>query len=144
MVDAESPTRDEWTPDERRRLDALAQERSSGAELEARTMAALRGHGLLAGGPRAAGPLAGAGPPRARRTLMLAMAASAVFAAGVGAGYLAAMRTVAAKDAARESPANSGAAGAAGAAATAGAANAGARSETLAARTNGGRQVTWY
>ncbi len=123
MVDAETGDRppeepEDWTADERRRLNALPQERGPTPALEERTIAALRTRGLLAGGER----------PRPQRVLMLAMAASAVFAAGVGAGYLAAMRAVAAREAAG----------------TATAPSAGARSETLAVRTSGGRQVTWY
>jgi hypothetical protein len=107
---------DDWTADEWRQLEALARERVPSAELEVRTMTALRERGLLAG----------AVYPRRRRALVLvlAMAASAVFAAGAGVGYVAAMR-----------------AGVAGAGAVP---TAGARPETLAVQTVGWRQVTWY
>jgi hypothetical protein len=132
MVDAEDGVPDghapdEWTTGERKRIEALPRERAATPALEHRTIAALQASGLLGGNAR----------PRGRRVLMLAIAASALFAAGVGAGYLAAMRAVEAREAAREAarPANEGGAGAPAL---------GARAETLAAQNPGGRHITWY
>jgi hypothetical protein len=143
MADAEGGrpderTPDEWTADERRRIEELARERVATPELEQRTVAALRAGGLLAGNAYGSGLVPGSARPRGWRAVMLAMAASALFAAGAGAGYLAAMRTAAAREAAREAARPANEAGGTSAPAL------GARPETLAAQTPGGRHVTWY
>jgi hypothetical protein len=152
MVDAEDGqpgghAPDEWTTGERKRIEALPRERAATPALEHRTIVALQASGLLAGNARESGLLTDDAQtsglltdnarPRGRRVLMLAIAASALFAAGAGAGYLAAMRAVEVREAAREAarPSNEGGAGAP---------VLGARAETLAAQNPGGRHITWY